>query len=82
MYTEFVKNLTITLPEAVLEAVRERAKADRKSMNTWVRELVSREVYLDSRWTEELLRLVDKATVTAPPEWKWNREETYAERLR
>jgi hypothetical protein len=81
VYTEFVKNLTISLPEAVLESLREQARAERKSLNAWVRELLSREVQQDSKWAEELNRLSDEIAVHAPT-WTWNREDTYAERIR
>lgn len=76
-----MKNLTISLPEPVLEALRVRAKAEHKSLNAWARELLSREVQQDSNWARELKEILDRVAGTAP-EWKWDREETYAERLR
>jgi len=81
VYTCVVKNVTISLPEPVLEGLRARARAEQKSLNAWLRELLSKEVKQSSNWVEEFNRIADAATVTAP-EWKWSREETYAERLR
>ncbi len=80
VYTWLVKNVTISLPDSVLEALRERASAERKSLNSWLRELLSREVQQGSNWADEFNRLADEIAVKAP-EWKWNREDTYAERL-
>lgn len=38
--TVFVKNLTISLPDTVLYALRLRAKADRKSVTQWLSRLL------------------------------------------
>ena len=81
VYTESVKNLTVSLPDAVLESLREKARTERVSLNALVRELLSREVQQDSNWAESFNRLADEVTVTSP-EWNWSREETYAERVR
>lgn len=43
MYTFFVKNVTISLDEILLEKARERARRQGKSFNELVRELLARE---------------------------------------
>jgi len=90
MYTNsctlaFVTNVTISLPEETLEALRTKAKANGKSLNAWLRELLGREAQADAGWLDEFMRLSDQcadsvAKANAPP-WKWNREEAYEERL-
>jgi plasmid stability protein len=81
VYTMFVRNVTISLPDNVLEALRDRAKNEHKSLNAWLRDLLSKEIQETSPWAEEFNRIADEITVKAP-EWKWNREDTYAERIR
>ena len=78
-------NVTISLPEETLEALRVKAKANGKSLNAWLRELLGREVRADSTLVDEILKLSDLAADSvakaSPPAWKWNREEIYEERL-
>jgi hypothetical protein len=81
VYTYFVKNVTISLPESVLEALRERAAAERKSLNGWLRELLSKEAAQNSNWAEEFNRIAEEISVRTP-DWKWSREDTYAKRIR
>jgi hypothetical protein len=81
-----VRNVTISLPEATLEALREKAQANGKSLNAWLRELLSREVQADSGWADEVHRLSDRCAEMVreanPEPWTWSREEIYEERLR
>ena len=44
MYTDFVKNVTISLDEKLLEQVRERAQTMGKSLNEYVRDLFDEDV--------------------------------------
>jgi len=82
VYTNIVKNVTISLPEGVLEALRLRADSERMSLNAWLRELLSREVQQEStNWSDTFLELSGRLSKPAP-EWTWSRDETYAERLR
>ncbi len=79
MYTEFVKNVTISLPESVLEKLRKKAKESNQSLNAWLREVLTQEVEGDN-WAEEYLKLSESTSTTREP-WMWNREELYEERL-
>lgn len=77
--------MTISLPEETLEALRKKAKANGKSLNAWLRDLLGREVQADSGWVEEFVRLTDRCADSVAkanaPAWKWNRDEIYEERL-
>jgi len=44
VYTEFVKNVTISLEEKLLEQVRARAQAMGKSLNEYARDLFDEDV--------------------------------------
>jgi hypothetical protein len=81
VYTDSVRNVTISLPDNVLEALRDRAKAEHMSLNAWLRDLLSKEIQQTSSWAEDFNRIADEITAKAP-EWKWKREDTYAERIR
>jgi hypothetical protein len=76
-----VKNVTISLPESVLENLRERARNERKSLNQWLRDLLSKEAEADDGWARTVLELSDEFSVDGG-ERVWNREEAYAERVR
>jgi hypothetical protein len=80
-----VKNLTISLPESTLEALREKAKSNGKSLNAWLRELLSREAIPDTSWLDAMRRSADSCANSVPDAgrsaWTWNREEIYEERL-
>ncbi|MDR3688416.1 MAG: hypothetical protein P4L46_03485 [Fimbriimonas sp.] len=76
-----MKNVTISLPEGVLEKLRERASSERKSLNQWLRELLAKEVDADSGWSRSFLELADELARDGGPR-TWNREDAYAERLR
>jgi len=81
VYTDFVKNVTISLPEAVLEKLRERARSEKKSLNQWLRELLSKETDQDDGWSRSFLELADELSRDEGTR-VWNREDAYAERLR
>ena len=81
VYTKFVKNVTISLPDGVLEKLRDRAAAEKKSLNQWLRELLSKETEEDDGWSRTLLELSDEISANQGPR-VWNREDAYADRLR
>jgi len=81
VYTAFVKNVTISLPDGVLEQLRERARGEKKSLNQWLRELLSKEAETADDWAQSFLALSRELAQNEAPR-TWNREEAYAERLR
>ncbi len=80
VYTEFVKNVTISLPEDVLERLRDRAKEADKSLNAWLRDVLSREAGGGQEWFDNLMVTIDQISGPREP-WTWNREDIYRERL-
>jgi len=81
VHTIFVKNVTISLPEAVLENLREQARREKKSLNQWLRELLSKEASEDDGWAQSFLTHSDELARNEGARI-WNREDAYAERLR
>ena len=80
VYTPFVKNVTISLPEPIWEALRDRARDNQKSLNGFIGDILARESNGDSAWLVEFESATETHSVETSP-WKWNREDTYADRL-
>ena len=77
-----MRNLTVSLPEGVLDRLRVLAAEKKLSVNRFVREVLS-DVTAEpnQNWEAEhdaLLKEIGSRT----REGTWNREEVYAERLR
>ncbi len=78
-----MKNVTLAIDEALLEQARELAARRQTTLNAFVRGLLADAVQQDSRIAaakEGLKRLMDQSTGTLGPDFKWNRDEIYAER--
>ena len=76
MYTNIVKNVTISLPDEVLETLRDRARADKLSLNAWLRKLLTSEAAADENPAKQILAVAEEIAVYAP-KWKWNRDEAH-----
>jgi hypothetical protein len=72
----FVRNVTISLPDHVLDLLRERARNERMSLNAWLRHLLTEEVKNEGDWYAQHEKIADDIA-TACPSWSWNREEIY-----
>jgi hypothetical protein len=79
VYTKLVKNVTISLPEEVLEALRQKARDSNKSLNAWLRDFLTSKVEEPEDWFCEYRRVAGQVAAPAEP-WTWSREETYEER--
>ncbi|HRK20843.1 MAG TPA: hypothetical protein PLX06_03505 [Fimbriimonadaceae bacterium] len=72
-----MKNVTITLEPFVLEAARKAAAAQGKSLNSFLRDLISRNVQRNpGEAMEEFFELVDSIGPSARG-IDWKREELY-----
>ena len=80
-YTLIVRNLTVSLPDAILEALRAKARASGKSLNAWVGEVLQREAVVDSTWAEDLSRITAACAEQVRSDWKWNRQDLYENRV-
>jgi len=81
VYTGFMKNVTITIPDDVHQSLRGEASRKQLSLNALVREILSEHAIPEADdVAAEHARLV-VAIGTGPNSWKWNREELYEERL-
>jgi antitoxin component of RelBE/YafQ-DinJ toxin-antitoxin module len=84
-YVEIVmRNITLAVDEQVLEQARAYAERRGTTLNALVREHLAKVVREDQRIEEArrgLLELIDNSTGRLGPDYKWNRDEIYADRL-
>jgi hypothetical protein len=79
-----MKNITLAIDEAVLDEARAYAKRRGTTINALVREHLANIASEDERIEEArrgLLELIDNSTGRLGPNFKWNREEIYADRM-
>lgn len=77
-------NITLAIDEDLLEKSRDYAERKGTTLNALVRELLGQEIDQDKRREEArrgLLELMEKSTARLGPDYKWNREEIYEERM-
>ena len=73
----YMKNITLSIDEALLKAGREYATQHNISFNVLVRRLIEQTVLQrQSRWLDDTFRLMDKADVKSGTE-KWTRGDLY-----
>lgn len=71
-----MRNVTLSIDDALLESGRAYAQTHNLSFNAMVRELVRRAVAQDSPWIDECFLKMDKAGGKAAGK-TWRREELY-----
>jgi hypothetical protein len=79
-----VKNITLAIDERVLKRARAYAASRGTTVNALVREHLAQLADEDDKIDEArrgLLELIDKSTGRLGPEFKWNREALYGDRL-
>jgi hypothetical protein len=79
------KNITLAIDEEVLDKVRIVAAQRQTTVNGLVREFLSGIANEDVRRAQARKRLAELATNSQAdlgPDYRWNREELYAERVR
>ena len=79
-----MKNITLAIDDTVLDGVRQIAALRKTTVNALVRDYLTRLASEDDRVAkarEGLRRLMDKSTLELGPDYRWNREELYEERL-
>jgi hypothetical protein len=78
-----MKNVTLAIDEDLLQRARALAEKRHTTLNAMVRSMLAHELDQEDRiaWAREgLRRLMDKSRLDMGPDYKWNREEIYAER--
>lgn len=78
------KNITLAIDEALLDQARIYAATRKTTVNRLVRDLLAQAIDEDGRLAERRQRLkalMDKSTLELGPDFKWNRDEIYADRL-
>ena len=79
-----MKNLTLAIDDDVLDEVREIAARRRTTVNALVRDYLTQVAAEEGRIAQarkELRELMDNSTARLGPDYKWNREELYADRM-
>ena len=78
LYTVFVKNITLSLDDEVLEAGRSYAQRHQTTLNALVRELLVKTVIADRQAAvQEMFRLMDAYPGNSRDQ-RWTRDELYA----
>jgi hypothetical protein len=78
-----MKNVTLAIDEKLLEDARALAEERKTTLNALMRSLLAHEVEQADRIAaarKGLKVLMDRSTGRLPGDFKWNREEIYAER--
>ncbi|WP_192246398.1 hypothetical protein [Mesorhizobium silamurunense] len=78
-----MKNVTLAMDEALLEKARGLAGRRKTTLNALIRSLLEHEVEQEDRiaWAREgMRRLMAEAPLDLGPEYKWSRDDIYAER--
>jgi predicted transcriptional regulator len=78
-----MKNVTLAIDEQLLTRARGLAERRKTTLNAMVRSLLAHEVEQEDRiaWAKKGLKeLMESSTGRLPPDFKWNRDEIYAER--
>ena len=85
IYVEVIMpNITLAIDEDLLGKARDYADRNGTTVNALVRELLGETIDQDKRREEArrgLLELMDKSTARLGPDYTWNREEIYEERM-
>ena len=72
-----MKNITLSIDDDLLEKGREYARSHNISLNVLVRRLLEQAVVRkESRWLDDMFRLMDKANVSSKGK-RWTRDELY-----
>jgi hypothetical protein len=78
-----MKNITLAIDEAMLDRARALAERRKTSLNALVRALLASEIEQEDRIAAArrgMKRLMDESRGTMPSDYRWNRDEIYAER--
>lgn len=78
-----MKNVTLAIDETLLEQARALAEKRKTTLNAMVRRLLAHEVEQEDRiaWARAgMKRLMEEAPLDLGSDFKWNRDEIYAER--
>jgi hypothetical protein len=79
-----MKNITLAVNEDVLDRVRVIAAERKTTVNALVREYLEKIASEEDRRAEarrRLRELMDKSQARLGPDYKWNREELYEDRM-
>lgn len=78
-----MKNLTLAMDEKLLERARDLAARRKTTLNAMVRSLLEAEVEQEDRiaWAREGMRkLIEESPLNLGSDFKWNRDDIYADR--
>lgn len=78
-----MKNVTLAIDETLLGRARELAERRKTSLNAMIRSLLAAEVEQEDRiaWARAgMKKLMEESPLDFGADFKWNRDEIYAER--
>jgi hypothetical protein len=78
-----MKNVTLAIDETLLESARALAERRKTTLNAMIRSLLAAEVEQEDRiaWAKAgMKRLMEKSPLDLGSDYKWNRDDIYAER--
>ena len=81
VYTDTVRNITISVDDDLWRRVRDAADHEHVSMNAFIREVLGRTVKRPQDSAAARLAAFAEETGPAPASWKWNREEIYEDAI-
>lgn len=80
-YTVYV-NITLSIDEQLVESAREKLRVTGKSLNQEIREHLQHLAGDDDLECAIELFVKTSGKGKPDPDWKWNRDEIYAERIK
>jgi Family of unknown function (DUF6364) len=79
-----MKNITLSVDEAILDKARVYAAKRKTTVNRLVRDHLEQLAANEQKVStarERLLKLIDESPGRMGPDWKWNREDAYEGRV-
>ena len=76
-----MKNVTLSIPDELLQLSREYAKRHGTSLNEFIRELLKRHVLNESDSPVDRLLKNSETYTVSTKSWKWNRDEIYDRKI-
>lgn len=76
-----MKNITLSIPDELLEKSREYARLHGTSLNEFIRELLRRYVMNQTEGPVQRLLKNSEETQISTKSWKWNRDELYDRKI-
>lgn len=81
MYTDIVRNITISVDDDLWKRIRDSASESHISMNKFIGEALSRAVMRSEDSPAARIAAMAERIGPAPKAWTWNRDEIYEDAI-